>query len=1265
MKRIYLFFAIVFLPAMGFSQLTLTSGLNAFQLASILAGPGVQIINPTITSPTNYYSSFTATGTNLGLSSGILLTTGDNSIAVGPNNQNGAASVDNNPGDATLQTISGVNTYDASVLEFDFVPQNDTVEFRYVFASEEYPEFVCSSYNDIFGFFISGPGITSTQNIAIIPGTNIPVAINAVNSGNPGANANPNSPCNLSYPNYYVDNSNGIDLQYDGFTTLLTAMAVVIPCQTYHLKIVIADAGDSDYDSGVFLEAGSLSTKPIVYAGADGLFCSGSFHPLGMAATNGWNYSWSPTTGIDNPLISNPNVTLFNNTGIPITTSYIVTATNGTCVLSDTVALTTYPIPNAAITPLTKACAGDTLTVQYTGNANASATYNWNFGGGSIISGSGQGPYQITYPIGGTFTNSLLVNYFVCPSDAAYDTLTVINKPIAAIAVPDTICPGEMATILNTGSSNAAYTYAWNWNTGTVLSGTSFGPYNVNWNTPGKHFITLNVSNQICSATINDSIYIRQNPVAAFTYPASLCSIDTAQIEFNGNASIAATYLWNFGTSNLIAGSGQGPLFITPQIGGKDTVQLIVNDNGCRDTIQHVLNVIQQPLANFSAVPQICTNDSVTLNFTGNTGGALSVKWMFTTGTPNYIQSFGPVSSMFNVVGVHAITLIVNNAGCIDMKTDSITVKHTPIADFILPSTICSNDTTQILFTGTAGSSAFYNWQFNKSKLISGSGSGPLTITPFSIGIDTVSLFINESGCFDTIHKTIEIIEHPVALFTMPAQTCSGDSVMLQFTGNSAGVSSINWTINGGSPSSGTSLNFVKSVFMTAGSYPVNIEINNSGCRDSLSNTIVVNPLPIADFSAGDVCDGTPVNIQNNSSISDGFINSNSWTFGDNQTSLATQPMNHLYAVRGKYDIILTTLSGKLCKDTFAISVTVHDNPNSKYTINSVCAGNASTFTDSSTITSGGINYRYFLYSNSIIGIDSIFNYNFPGYGNYSTMLITESNFGCRDTSYEYAIVHSLPIIDITGLPRSGCQPLDVQFENHSTNIDGPIKSIVWDLDDGDSSSIDQPLHTYLSPGLFDVSLTATTSYGCVKDSVYSNYIEVYPKPIANFIHDPSPSDMLSPVIYFTNLTTLANNYLWDLGDTTFTNESDPVHQYNAAGTYLVELIATNNDGCKDTATGEVIINPSFTLYVPNAFSPNNDGKNDVFLCQGSGISQFMMKIFSRWGNHVCTLHNINEPWDGTDDGKIAQEDTYVYLIEVTDVLKQIHTVTGRVSIVK
>jgi len=182
--------------------LTVSPGISASQLAQILAGPGVQITNATITGPSNYYSSFAATGTNLGLASGILLTTGNGAVAIGPNADSSAGTIDFNPGDIDLENIVGVPTYDAAVLEFDFIPQNDTIQFRYVFASEEYPEYVCSSFNDLFGFFISGPGITGTQNIAIIPGTTTPVAINTVNNGIPGTYADPSIPCNNTYPSF-------------------------------------------------------------------------------------------------------------------------------------------------------------------------------------------------------------------------------------------------------------------------------------------------------------------------------------------------------------------------------------------------------------------------------------------------------------------------------------------------------------------------------------------------------------------------------------------------------------------------------------------------------------------------------------------------------------------------------------------------------------------------------------------------------------------------------------------------------------------------------------------------------------------------------------------------------------------------------------------------------------------------------------------------------------------------------------------------------
>ena len=194
-----------------------------------------------------------------GIPDGIILSSGQAGYAVGPDDSNSRGYNHTLAGDPDLTSLANnFTTYDAAILEFDFVPQSDTLRFNYVFGSEEYPEYVGSPYNDVFGFFLSGPGIAGpysggAENIALIPGTSNAVSINNVNNGYSFTEP-ASGPCNNCA--YYVDNSSGAEVQYDAFTTVLTAQAVVVPCQTYHIKIAISDAGDGALDSGVFLEEG-------------------------------------------------------------------------------------------------------------------------------------------------------------------------------------------------------------------------------------------------------------------------------------------------------------------------------------------------------------------------------------------------------------------------------------------------------------------------------------------------------------------------------------------------------------------------------------------------------------------------------------------------------------------------------------------------------------------------------------------------------------------------------------------------------------------------------------------------------------------------------------------------------------------------------------------------------------------------------------------------------------------------------------------------
>lgn len=261
---------ILLLFSFGAQAQLVTSNMTPGDLVqNVLVGTGVTVSNVNYTGSAQSLGYFDGSNTNIGLDEGVILTTGTiNNNGNGPHGPNNSASsgvVLNGPGYQKLsQLLGGASTFDATILEFDFVPFSDTVKFNYVFASEEYPEFVGSDFNDVFAFFISGPGIPGGEkNMALIPGTTQPVAINNVNNG--VVNAGPCTNCP-----YYVNNGDGSNapynssnfyVQYDGFTTPLQAVSAVECGETYHLIMAIADVGDGQWDSGIFLEGGSLTTE--------------------------------------------------------------------------------------------------------------------------------------------------------------------------------------------------------------------------------------------------------------------------------------------------------------------------------------------------------------------------------------------------------------------------------------------------------------------------------------------------------------------------------------------------------------------------------------------------------------------------------------------------------------------------------------------------------------------------------------------------------------------------------------------------------------------------------------------------------------------------------------------------------------------------------------------------------------------------------------------------------------------------------------------
>jgi hypothetical protein len=219
--------------------------LDARQLASNLVGDDIQVFNASLTAASQGAGLFAGGGDILGFDQGIVLSTGAITDVPGPNEQEGTSGILDTPGDPDLTALAGQDTFDAVVLQFDFVADADVVRFDYVFGSEEYEEFVGSDFNDVFAFFVNG------QNCATVAGG--PVSVNTINSQTNAQAFRPNP--------FSFDQPSPLDIEFDGLTTTLACESAITRGGTNTLKLAIADASDPIYDSGVFIRAASFQVQ--------------------------------------------------------------------------------------------------------------------------------------------------------------------------------------------------------------------------------------------------------------------------------------------------------------------------------------------------------------------------------------------------------------------------------------------------------------------------------------------------------------------------------------------------------------------------------------------------------------------------------------------------------------------------------------------------------------------------------------------------------------------------------------------------------------------------------------------------------------------------------------------------------------------------------------------------------------------------------------------------------------------------------------------
>ena len=615
MKKITTIFSLgmlLFLGNNSNAQITVQNTQSPASLVqNVLMGTGVVASNITYNGsavnaqmPQGNVTFFNNNGSAFPISTGVLLTSGNGVAAVGPNNvgsfSNNVPATPDVSTDPDLIAIANDDPTNGVVLEFDFVPAGDTISFRYIFGSEEYPEFVNAGFNDAFGFFLSGPGITgpysnSSINIALVPGTSTPVTIDNVSPSTNSA--------------YYVNNVNGVaygtSIQYDGTTVVLTANASVQCGQTYHIKIAICNVGDQSYDSGVFLEADSFSSEAVDIAvatvtgdttvienctSAQFIF-SRPQTQLGDTLLVNYDIDGTAMMGTDynnlpNPITFLPGedtivVTLFP-TGDAITESpetVIITATTITeC--GDTIVTTgTLYIIDGPDLPINESnptvfCANDSVLVTATASGGfAPYTYSWSY--------AGQTGSSAYVPI---FQNGT-IDYYVTATDqcgnTGTDTVTVTMNQTLAIdtmmTFPASACTPDGAVSGMGQGITGQPSYHWEGpNTG--------GPNQIDATVmqnlaPGWYVFTI--TDNVCSVT--DSVFLTSEPgpIADMTLSV-LGGCNPLTVTFTNNSQNATTYEWYFGNGNSVT---VNDLSSQTQTFTVSADQALIAINGpCRDT---------------------------------------------------------------------------------------------------------------------------------------------------------------------------------------------------------------------------------------------------------------------------------------------------------------------------------------------------------------------------------------------------------------------------------------------------------------------------------------------------------------------------------------------------------------------------------------------------------------------------------------------------------------------------------------------------------
>ena len=916
----------------------------------------------------------------------------------------------------------------------------------------------------------------------------------------------------------------------------------------------------------------------------------------------------------------NPASVSYSTSGVKTVTFAI---TNGFyCTVQATQNIVINNTPVAAFSTNAPQCTNQQVLFTNTGTLSG-ANWLWNFGpNADSLNSSAQNPSGITFSTAGVQVITLVATDSVTGCvDSVTNSITINQSPTASFTTNAPQCSSTGFNFTNTGSTGGTWSYNWDFGQNSnPATSSAENPAGVLYGTGGAKTVTFTVSGQGCTQTSTQTIVVDSTPVASFASTAPQCTGLGVNFSNTGTAT-GVTYLWTFGPGATPATStSQNPTGVTYDSAGTKTVTLVVTNigSGCSATASANININQTPVVSFTSNAPQCNNVPIDFTNTGSTGGSWSYAWDFGLGaTPSGSAAENPGGIVYSSSGSKTVSLTVSGSGCNQTSTQTIVISSTPVASFISNAPQCTGLPVNFSNTGTS-SGVTWSWNF-------GSGATPDTSTlqnPTGIiystsGLTGTTLTITDtsSGCTATASQNYNIPLTPTATFTSTAPQCSNVGIDFTNTGSTGSNWSYAWDLGSGAvPAFSSSQNPGGVMYTTSGTKTITFTISSQYCTQTGTQTIVINPTPVASFtSTAPQCTGLGVDFTNTGSTSGVSYD---WNFGAGATpatDTVENPAGVVYSTAGTITVTLTaTDSTSGCAVTATNDITIHLTPTASFTSTAPqCSTVPINFTNTGS-TGNNWSYNWDFGQGANPALSSSENPSGILYSSSGTKVVTFiiSDQNCTQTSTQNIVINSTPTANFTNTAPQ-CTGLGVDFTSTGTSNN---VSWAWDFGAGatpGTDSIQNPTGVvYSTAGTQTVTLTVTDSTSGCSVTVSNTFI-IHQTPTASFTSN-APQCSTVP-INFTNTGSTGGNwyYSWDLGQNAIpavsSSENPSGVLYSSSGSKIVTFTISDQN-CTQTSVDTIIINSTPTAQF-NSTAPQ---------CTGLGVNF----------NNTGTSSGVNWLWN-------------------------------------